>query len=398
MESVAAITRESLYEEVWAEPVSRVAPRYGISGVALGKVCRKHKIPLPPRGYWAKINAGHSPKKLPLPTAKEFENYSLPLSRSRTYDSSNPDASRKKATTAQERIGFIDVPEVLESPHPLIRAASKRLRRNGGWDKYKGLRSAQEEIFHFEVTRDAIDRALLIGDALTKALERQGMKVWVDPEKRRTLIGLGETSLTIAISEHVARTKHDVTATEKKAIKRWQRSPNRWASGYHYPRPPDYDYHPTGKLTISIGGYPSRSWADTLKTLLEQRLHQVVAGALDLIEEQRLRTEEQERRRLAWQKARDRHDRQVEFRKQELEQLEKLEASAAQWQEAERLRQYIDAVEQSAVTNGRASEELADWIAWARIKADCIDPLVAVSDAILDSPEPRSPGYYYGHD
>jgi hypothetical protein len=398
MESVAAITRESLYEEVWAEPVSRVAPRYGISGVALGKVCRKHKIPLPPRGYWAKINAGHSPKKLPLPTAKEFENYSLPLSRSRTYDSSNPDASRKKATTAQERIGFIDVPEVLESPHPLIRAASKRLRRNGGWDNYKGLRSAQEEIFHFEVTRDAIDRALLIGDTLINALERQGMKVWVDPEKRRTLIGLGETSLTIAISEHVARTKHDVTATEKKAIKRWQRSPNRWASGYHYPRPPDYDYHPTGKLTISIGGYPSRSWADTLKTLLEQRLHQVVAGALDLIEEQRLRTEEQERRRLAWQKARDRHDRQVEFRKQELEQLEKLEASAAQWQEAERLRQYIDAVEQSAVTNGRASEELADWIAWARIKADCIDPLVAVSDAILDSPEPRSPGYYYGHD
>lgn len=342
-----------------------------------------------------KINAGHSPEKLPLPTAKEFENYSLPLSRSRTYDPSNPDASRKKATTAQERIGFIDVPEVLESPHPLIRAASKRLRRKTGWDNYKGLRSAQEEIFHFEVTRDAIDRALLIGDALTKALERQGMKVWVDPEKRRTLIGLGETSLTIAISEHVARNKHEVTALEKKAIERWQRSPNRWGSGYHYPSPPDHDYHPTGKLTISIGGYPSRSWADTPKTLLEQRLHQVVAGALDLIEEQRLRTEEQERRRLAWQKAKDRHDRQVESRKQELEQLEKLKASAAQWLEAERLRQYIDAVEQSAITNGRASEELADWIAWARIKADCIDPLVAVSDAILDSPEPRSPGYYY---
>ena len=140
MESIAAITRESLYQEVWAEPVSRVAPRYGISGVALGKVCRKHKIPLPPRGYWAKINAGYSPKKLPLPSATEFENYSLPLSRSRTYDPSNPDASRKKATTAQERIGFIDVPEALESPHPLIRTASKRLRRKTGWDNYKGLR------------------------------------------------------------------------------------------------------------------------------------------------------------------------------------------------------------------------------------------------------------------
>lgn len=395
METTAAITRESLYEEVWTEPVSRVAPRYGISDVALGKVCRKYRIPLPPRGYWAKINAGKSPRKLPLPTAREFENHSLPLSRSPTYDPNNPDTSRKKAITAQERIGLIAVPEELESPHRLIQAASKRLKRKAGWDNYKGLRSASAEIFDFEVTHGAINRALLVGDMLIKALEHQGIKVWVDPEKSRTLIGIGDTSLPIAISEHVARTKHKVTAAEQKAIERWRRSPNRWGAGYHYPSPPDYDYHPTGKLTISIGIYPSRSWSDTPKTSLEQRLHQVVAGALDLIEEERIRTEEQERRRLAWQKAKDRYDRQVELRKQELAQLEKLKASAAQWLEAERLRQYIDAVEQSAVSNGRASEELTDWIAWARIKADCIDPLVAVSDVVLDSPEPRSPGYYY---
>lgn len=395
MESIAAITRESLYEEIWAEPVTRVAPRYGISGVALGKICRKHKIPLPPRGYWAKINAGHLPKKIPLPTAKEFENYSLPLTRSRTYNPDNPGASRKNATTAQERIGFVDVPEALDSPHPLITKASKRLRRKTGWDNCKGLRSAPGEIFDFEVTRDAIDRALFIGDALIKALERQGMKVWVDREKSRTLISLNETSLTIAISEHVARTKHEVTVAEKKAIERWQRSPHRWGAGYDYPRPPDYDYHPTGKLRISTGGYPSRSWGDTPRTSLEQRLHQVVAGALDLIEEERIRTEEQERRRVAWQKAKDKHDRQVERRKQELQQIEKLKANAAQWREAEQLRHYIDAVEQSAVRNGELNEELLDWINWAQIKTDCIDPLIAVSDAILDGPEPPWPGYYY---
>ncbi len=129
--------------------------------------------------------------------------------------------------------------------------------------------------------------------------------------------------------------------------------------------------------------------------MLEQRLHQVVAGALDLIEEHRIRAEEQERRRLAWQGAKDRHDRQVELRKRELEQLKRLKTNATQWLEAERLRQYINAVEQSAVRNGELSEELTVWISWARIKVDCIDPLVAVSDAILDSPEPRSPGYYY---
>jgi|GEM_PF-5991245 hypothetical protein len=124
VEHIDKITRQSIYEEVWAEPVSQIAPRYGISGVALGKVCRKYKIPLPPRGYWAKVRAGHLPKKAPLPTAKKFDDCSLPLSRSPTHDPDKPGKVQKSALTAKDRVGFIDVAEELQSPHPLIRAAS----------------------------------------------------------------------------------------------------------------------------------------------------------------------------------------------------------------------------------------------------------------------------------
>jgi len=60
--------REKLYEEVWNEPVVLVAKRYGISGVALGKTCRKLAVPLPPRGYWARVRAGRKvPPRPPLP-------------------------------------------------------------------------------------------------------------------------------------------------------------------------------------------------------------------------------------------------------------------------------------------------------------------------------------------
>jgi len=263
-------------------------------------------------------------EKAPLPASKNFDNCSLPLSRSPTHDPHCSDQARKKTLTAQERVGFIDVAEELQSPHPLIRAASERLRRKTGWDNYKGLRSAPGEVFHFEVTRGALDRALLIGDALIKTFEQHGIKAWVDAEKKLTLIGLGDTAIALSISEHVARTKHEVTASEQKAIDRWRRrSPLRWGIGNEYPMPPDYDYHPTGKLTISIGAYPSRNWGDTHKTSLEKRLHQVVAGALDLIEEYRIRAEIQERRRSAWQKAKIRHDRQMALRKHEHTQLER---------------------------------------------------------------------------
>jgi hypothetical protein len=46
--------RGELYAEVWEQPLVKLAPKYGISAVALGKVCRKLQIPIPGRGYWAK--------------------------------------------------------------------------------------------------------------------------------------------------------------------------------------------------------------------------------------------------------------------------------------------------------------------------------------------------------
>lgn len=67
---LATYDREKLYQEVWAEPTQKVATRYGISDVALSRVCRQLQIPKPPRGYWAKKSAGQPvprrPKLSPL--------------------------------------------------------------------------------------------------------------------------------------------------------------------------------------------------------------------------------------------------------------------------------------------------------------------------------------------
>jgi hypothetical protein len=59
--------REKLYEQVWAEPVLHVAKLYGVSDVRLGKVCRILDIPVPPRGYWAKLRSGYKSRRPKLP-------------------------------------------------------------------------------------------------------------------------------------------------------------------------------------------------------------------------------------------------------------------------------------------------------------------------------------------
>lgn len=61
------LDRDKLYEEVWAEPMTKVSKRYEVSDVALAKVWRKMDIPVPERGYWARVANGQKPNKQPLP-------------------------------------------------------------------------------------------------------------------------------------------------------------------------------------------------------------------------------------------------------------------------------------------------------------------------------------------
>jgi len=61
------LTREELYKRVWSTPVTRLALEFGISDVAVAKTCRRMNVPRPPKGYWARIEAGQKPPKPKLP-------------------------------------------------------------------------------------------------------------------------------------------------------------------------------------------------------------------------------------------------------------------------------------------------------------------------------------------
>ena len=72
------LSRSALHELVWTKPVRDVAKEFGISDVALAKRCRALKIPLPARGYWAKVAAGQKPRRPALPPFTERKRAVLP--------------------------------------------------------------------------------------------------------------------------------------------------------------------------------------------------------------------------------------------------------------------------------------------------------------------------------
>lgn len=61
------IDRAALFDRVWSEPMRRLAARWGLSDRGLAKVCGRLQVPVPPRGYWAKAQAGRRVRRPRLP-------------------------------------------------------------------------------------------------------------------------------------------------------------------------------------------------------------------------------------------------------------------------------------------------------------------------------------------
>lgn len=62
-----SFSRKQLYDLVWKEPIQALAPKFGLSDRGLAKLCERHAVPTPPRGYWARKQAGQKVAKVPLP-------------------------------------------------------------------------------------------------------------------------------------------------------------------------------------------------------------------------------------------------------------------------------------------------------------------------------------------
>jgi ankyrin repeat protein len=61
------LDRPALFERVWSGPVDKLAKEWGLSDRGLSKACGRLQIPVPPRGYWARVAAGQRVRRPKLP-------------------------------------------------------------------------------------------------------------------------------------------------------------------------------------------------------------------------------------------------------------------------------------------------------------------------------------------
>jgi hypothetical protein len=335
--------REELYELVWSEPMTKLAKRLGVSDRGLAKACTRSVIPVPPRGYWARLRHGKPVGRAPLPQAELGLRSTVEITPgpSRSLLSHLAPESIEQIAKQSSSEPKISVPKTLSNPHLLVRSLLERRRteRVGRVGTYG--QSAQSG----GATRTE-NRRLRILSALFKEFEKRGHKVTADPRHEHKFSALfGEAEIEFTLSQ-----RHRIVGEYKHGIN-------------------TRTHRPTGELVLRILWWLDSgvrtSWADRARKSLEEQLDEVIRGFLvasEILRKRRIeRQEEEQRRRVA------------ELQRLECERQEREEAQLLmglferidRWRQAASIRAYVDNVREAAKSRETTdSSYLETWATW----------------------------------
>jgi len=357
------LNRGQLYDLIWSKPTTILAKELGLSDNGLRKICKKYNIPLPYLGYWAKIKHGKPARKVNLPNKYEGKDEIIINPPNIKSGSIQKEISArthliKEITTDYKHL--LKVPAKLINPEFLVTKAQDALtvKKNQWLDN--GLISKSVGFFTIKVAPKNVARAMRFMDALLKLLKTRGYEVNADRDSSHLVI-FGEP-LVIRLQEKLRFEDHIEGIYNRKTR----------------------HYYPTGIFMIKCWRKTwshQRVWIDG-KELIEYQLAKIVAGIeLLALKERTERLEREERWRIEKEKKQIEKER---YDKEELDgaNFQKLLSQSKIWKQSQILNEFIFELESKAITSGELTEELKNWIMWAKEKAEKFNPLDNIGDII----------------
>ena len=350
-----------------------LAKEFGMSDVGLAKICRKHNVPVPPVGYWRRKETGYKVKCPPLPPAKDGrEHLDIYI--------------RERLRPEFEDLARQTAPKIAIAPdvsHPFALRSEKLLRR--GKLNQRGLVIAKNgALSHILVSREQLPRALKILNALLLALEERNHPAsWPKQENALLAVSIDGEAVRFSLSEITDSAPHILTPSEVN---------HPWSA-------PKYDYKLTRRLQLQIANLPPfmgpirRTWADGKQQRIEDCIGDFMVGltvAAAAIRKNRQETEERHRRREEDRKREEEERRIAEEQKRKAELVTEL---IGNWEEAVRLRRFVQAIEEETARSDFSEAERKDiqQVAnWTREYADSLDPLCDLPEAIEEFVRPES--------
>jgi hypothetical protein len=369
------ISREELYKKVWSTPMIKLAKQFNLSDRGLAKLCKRHKIPLPGLGYWAKLQHGKTVKQIPLPSVENYEEITITFLEKETeyIDEKQLTEANSIIRSVRNRKKRFSVSHSLINPHTLVEKSYKSLKNTK--KNEKGILIPKNKIcMDIHVSEKSLIRALCILDTLIKSLEKYGISIRMENGgSRKTYADILGESISFAIVE-----KHDLVEKEHTSEEKREKEYFPWS----YPK---LVYIPNGSLSLKIQGFHSyyltglrKQWTDGSKQKVEDCIGSFIIGLVKAAV--KLRSENLRRAALhqKWEAERKRELELQRKREEEKQRIDLLIQHTNAWYESLTIRKYLNAVEIAAINKyGRIEQgsEMDLWLKWAYDYANKLDPL-----------------------
>ncbi len=394
-ENINVYDRDALYNEVWEEPVIKVAKKYGVSDVAIHKVCKSLNIPVPPRGYWAKLKYGKKVKKTPLTPSK---NIISEKTGSRTYQTSVDNIEENKELLSfmadDDKLKvFNTAKDILsyDSESRLHKAIQEHKKIVSEWNKNnRSIEGSSTSISDYKsgyyrnrerapqlagvIAKDSLSRAYRFLDALFKLLETLGCTINSD----LSIEIRGET-VKFEMYEMQTKTNHELTKQEIKALESYEIEVKRY-SWTSKPKIRKYEHAFNGRLCFSPKEHVY--YRDSENSRIEEKLGKIIIDLFEESEVVRIDREKREEKQRQQEEEQKRKELAREKYNNEVENTIALENAAMDFETAYRIRAYVNEIESKDV-----NKENAEWIKWAKEKADWYDPTISREDELFGERE-----------
>jgi hypothetical protein len=308
------LTRREMYDLVWSWPMIKVAEELGISDVALKKICEKHRVPSPPRGYWAKKEAGKPVKQVSFHHTADPNDERIAIQGSRNNllpeirEVLEQERQLRKAKPKSQPALQPAITEPVHDVHAAVASTARALRR-GKPDADGVVHAIGDGLCGIEIGADSIERVIAILDGIARGLEARDLTM--EPAGSGMRVAVEQDAVNFSVTERVERQDHTPTAEELAREERRRKKAEREARfgrwSFEQERAyPAFDFIRTGELSVQIADQYvrglRRSWKDGRRQRLENLIDDIVGGILTYLAGVKAKREEHERWQREWRR------------------------------------------------------------------------------------------------
>jgi hypothetical protein len=303
------LTRQQLHALAWERPITHLAREFGLSDVALHKICRKNGVPTPLPGYWAKKAAGKAPKTAPLPDPADSSEILIRES----------GASNESEAMGEARAAVFVALQASDRPtgnsnDPIVERTLAKL--SAAKPRADGLVHATGRALVDVVVRpQSIERVKELLPELVAKAARADIKLVRGEAGARWLCD-GET-IAFELVEAADKIEHVATEKELAAVAKWKRERDERHRRYGYwdnwgePKIPKWEERYQGRLMVRLENVPLKSerspwgepmrhaFAETRTRRLEKSIPAILSTVAAMAEAKRSNAEFEEREREA---------------------------------------------------------------------------------------------------